>query len=51
MEAEICAKCIQKKIPIREVAISYNPRSIQEGKKINSRDAWKAFKTMWTLKF
>lgn len=41
LEAEISAKCLKRKIPIREVPISYKPRSIEEGKKIRFADAWK----------
>lgn len=41
MEAEICAKCLKRGIAIREVPISYRPRSIAEGKKIGWKDAVK----------
>jgi len=51
LEAEICAKCIKRKIPIREIPISYKPRTIAEGKKINARDAWKGLKMMVKLRF
>lgn len=51
LEAEICAKCLLKKIPIIEIPISYKPRTIAEGKKINARDAWKGLKMMVKLRF
>ncbi len=51
LEAEISAKCLRRAIPIREVPISYMPRSIEEGKKINARDALKALTTMWRLRW
>lgn len=41
MEAEISAKLLKRGIPIIEVPISYHPRTLEEGKKICSRDAWK----------
>ena len=41
LEAEIAAKCLRRGIPVREVPISYKPRTIEEGKKINWRDAVK----------
>lgn len=46
LEAEICARCIRSGIPIRELPISYHPRSIEEGKKIKLRDAWKG---LWMM--
>ncbi len=51
MEAEICAKCLKMGVCIREVPIRYHPRTIEEGKKINGKDAWKAISTMWKLKW
>jgi glycosyltransferase involved in cell wall biosynthesis len=51
MEAEICAKCLLKKIPIIEIPISYKPRTIAEGKKINAGDAWKGIKMMVRQRF
>lgn len=50
LEAELCARTLKKKVPIREVAISYNPRSIQEGKKICLRDAWKGVLMMFRIR-
>ncbi|MDB4978579.1 MAG: family 2 glycosyl transferase [Candidatus Peribacteria bacterium] len=51
LEAEICAKCIRSHIPIHEVAISYHPRRIEEGKKIRFSDAWKGLIAMVRLRF
>lgn len=51
MEAEICAKCLKMGTCIREIPIRYHPRTIEEGKKINGKDAWKAITTMWKLKW
>ena len=43
---EVTAKVLQRKIPILEVPISYDPRSIEEGKKIRWRDG---FIALWIL--
>jgi dolichol-phosphate mannosyltransferase len=43
---EVTAKLARRKIRIVEVPISYFPRSIGEGKKINARDGLEA---IWTL--
>jgi dolichol-phosphate mannosyltransferase len=43
---EITAKLLRLGIPIREVPISFAPRSTEEGKKIRPRDGWIA---VWTL--
>lgn len=43
---EITAKLIRAGIPIVEVPIRYNPRSVEEGKKIKARDGLIA---VWTL--
>lgn len=43
---EITAKLIRSGIPIVEVPISYNPRSVEEGKKIKAKDG---FIAVWTL--
>lgn len=50
LEAEICAKCLKKNIPVTEVPISYNPRTIAEGKKINWKDALKGMRMMWRVR-
>lgn len=46
LEAEICARCLKKKIPIIELPITYAPRSLEEGKKIRWMDAVKG---MWMM--
>ena len=51
LEAEICAKCLLKGIPIEEVPISYHPRTLEEGKKIGWKDAWKGLKMMVRLRW
>ena len=43
---EVTAKVRKKGYSIFEVPISYNPRSIEEGKKINWKDG---FQAMWCL--
>lgn len=43
---EVTAKLLQRRIPIQEVPISYNPRSWAEGKKIQWYDGLTA---IWTL--
>lgn len=50
LEAEICAKTLLKGMNIREVPISYNPRTIEEGKKIRFSDATKGVKTMLRIR-
>lgn len=44
--AEITAKVCRRRLRLREVPISYHPRTAAEGKKINWRDAWP---TVWAL--
>lgn len=39
IEAEITAKLLRKRVPIKEVAINYHPRSYEKGKKIKGKDA------------
>jgi glycosyltransferase involved in cell wall biosynthesis len=51
LEAEICAKCLRRGIVIRELPISYKPRTIEEGKKINWRDAVRGLWMMAKLRF
>jgi dolichol-phosphate mannosyltransferase len=46
LEPEITAKILKQGIEIGEVPISYNPRSLEEGKKINARDG---IITLWCL--
>lgn len=43
---EVTAKVCKRGITIHEVPISYDPRSIAEGKKIKAKDGWIA---IWTL--
>jgi len=43
---EVTAKIARRKIKIIEIPISYYPRSIEEGKKINAFDGIEA---IWTL--
>ncbi len=43
---EVTAKVAKRGIKIKEVPISYYPRSVEEGKKINYKD-W--FEAVWTL--
>ncbi|PIZ52071.1 glycosyl transferase [Candidatus Woesearchaeota archaeon CG_4_10_14_0_2_um_filter_33_13] len=45
-EPEITAKILKRGIKIKEVPISYYPRTVEEGKKINWRDGIRA---IWTL--
>ncbi len=51
LEAEICARCVKSGITIRELPISYHPRSIAEGKKIGFSDAWKGLLMMLKIRF
>ncbi len=51
LEAEICAKCAKRGIAIHELPITYKPRTIAEGKKINWKDAYKGVKKMVELRF
>jgi hypothetical protein len=46
IEPEITARICQENYKIFEVPISYNPRTVFEGKKIKFRDGLKA---IWTL--
>ncbi len=50
LEAEIAAKTLRKGVKIREVPISYKPRTIEEGKKIRFSDAWKGVRTMLRIR-
>jgi len=51
LEAEIAAKTLLKGVKIREVPISYKPRTIEEGKKIRFSDATKGVRTMLRIRF
>jgi hypothetical protein len=46
IEAEVTAKLLRRRIPIREVPISYAARTRSEGKKVNFLDGLVA---LWTL--
>ena len=50
LEAEICALCVKKGIQIKELPISYKPRSIEQGKKIKYKDAWKGMLKMLEIR-
>lgn len=50
MEAEICARCLKRGIVIREIPISYAPRTIEEGKKINWKDAVRGVRMMLRMR-
>lgn len=45
-EPEVTAKILKKGIKINEISISYSPRSVEEGKKINWKDGLQA---IWVL--
>jgi glycosyltransferase involved in cell wall biosynthesis len=51
LEAEICGKCIRKGLKIIELPITYKPRTIEEGKKINWKDAVKGLWMMVKVRF
>lgn len=46
IEAEVTAKVLKKGYDIKEVAVSYNPRKFNEGKKIRFRDGLKG---LWMM--
>lgn len=46
LEAELCAYPLKFGVQIHEVAITYKPRTFEEGKKIGFHDAWKG---VWTM--
>ncbi|WP_430450689.1 glycosyltransferase family 2 protein [Rhodopirellula europaea] len=47
---EVTAKACRLGLRILEVPISYRPRSVSEGKKIQLRDGWIAMKTLWRFR-
>jgi len=51
IEAELTVKLLRKRYRIYEVPISYNPRSLKEGKKISWRDAVKGIFTILKYRF
>lgn len=48
---ELTAKLIKRGVEIREVPISYKPRSLAEGKKIRARDGLTAVWTLFRFRF
>jgi len=48
---EVTARVLNRKIKIREVAISYHPRTVDEGKKVTWKDGVKAFWTLFKFRF
>ncbi len=48
---EVTAKILKRKIPIKEVAINYYPRTFKEGKKIRLKDGIVALLTLLKFKF
>lgn len=51
IEPEITAKILKQGIKIKEIPISYAPRTIKEGKKINWKDGLQAIYTLFYWKF
>jgi len=51
IDFEIICKVLRKKLRIKELEISYHPRSYQEGKKIRINDAFWAILTMLKYRF
>jgi len=51
IEPEITAKILKRGIRIKEIPISYTPRSVKEGKKIGWRDGLKAIYTLVYWRF
>ncbi|MCX8016198.1 MAG: glycosyltransferase family 2 protein [Patescibacteria group bacterium] len=48
---EVTAKILKRKIPIKEIAISYYPRTFKEGKKIKFKDGLIAILTLFKYRF
>lgn len=48
---EVTAKILKRKIPIKEIAISYHPRTFKEGKKIKFKDGLIAILTLLKYRF
>ena len=46
-EPEITAKVAKKKVRVKEIPISYNPRTNEEGKKIGWKDGFRAIYCIW----
>ena len=50
LDHEITAKMLAKGCRIREVPVSYNPRSREEGKKIGMKDWFIGCRTFWRFR-
>jgi glycosyltransferase involved in cell wall biosynthesis len=48
---EVTARILNKKIKIKEVPITYHPRTVKEGKKVTWKDGVKAFYTLFKYRF
>lgn len=46
-EPEITAKIARQNVKVKELPISYNPRTVEEGKKINYKDGLRAIYCIW----
>lgn len=46
-EPEITAKIAKQNCTVKEIPISYNPRTVEEGKKINYKDGLRAIYCIW----
>ncbi len=51
LEAELSAYPLKRGVKIREVPITYKPRTFEEGKKINAKDAVRGILTMLKIRF
>lgn len=51
IEVEIIAKVLKKGYKIREVPVSYTPRTVMQGKKIRARHAFRMINTMIKFRF
>lgn len=51
IETEIMAKIAKNKFLVKQVNIDYNPRSVEDGKKIKKLDSYYIFKKMFKEKF
>jgi glycosyltransferase involved in cell wall biosynthesis len=49
-EAELCAQTVCAGVPIHEIPISYHPRRIADGKKINWKDAIRGLATLFRIR-
>jgi len=48
---EVTARVLNRGIKIREVAITYHPRTVEQGKKVSWKDGVKAFWTLFKYRF